>query len=69
MNELPSVALTQRFLFMCEAYGSQRLVVRIVAAGRSAGVSGLPTDHDWTASDADQMRAAVDYLQHKCGAR
>ena len=69
MNELPSVALTQRFLLMCEAYGSQRLVVRTVAAGRSAGVSGLPAGDDWTAWDDDQMRAAVDYLQHKCGAR
>ena len=57
MNELPSVALTPRFLLMCEACGSQRLVVGIVAAGRNAGVAGLPAGDDWTARDADRMRA------------
>ncbi len=37
----------------------------MVAGGRSAGVSGLPTSDDWTAWDADEMRAAVDYLERQ----
>ena len=41
MNELPSVALTRRFLALCEQYGSQRLAVQVVAVGRSTGVEGL----------------------------
>jgi len=69
MNELPSVALTAQFLRLCEDHGSQRLVVRIVAVGRDTGVSGLPESDDWTTWDADQMRAAVDYLRHKRGER
>ena len=69
VKELPSVALTQRFLTLCEDYGSQRLAVRMIASGRNAGVSGLPATDDWTEWDADQMRAAVDYLQHKRGVR
>ena len=63
MNELPSVALTQRFLALCQYHGSQRLAVRLVAVGRDTGVSGLPAGDDWTAWDAQQMRAAVDYLE------
>ena len=63
MNELPSVALTQRFLSLCEQHGSQRLAVRLVGMGRSAGIPGLPASDDWTAWDAEQMRAAVDYLE------
>lgn len=63
MGELPPVMLTQRFLRLCEHHGSQRLAVRIVAVGRSIGVSGLPVSDDWTAWDADDMRAAVDYLE------
>ena len=62
MNEIPSVALTQRFLAECEHHGSQRLAVRLVAIGRNAGLPGLPPSNDWTEWDADQMRAAVDYL-------
>ena len=54
MNELPSVALTQRFLALCEHYGSQRLTVRLVAVGRSTGVPGLPAGDDWTAWDAEE---------------
>lgn len=69
LNELPSVALTQRFLSLCEDYGSQRLVVRLVASGRNAGVPGLPETDDWTAWDADQMRAAVEHLERKRGVR
>ena len=69
VKELPSVALTQRFLTLCEDYGSQGLAVRMIASDRNAGVSGLPATDDWTAWDADQMRAAVDYLQHKRGVR
>ena len=48
MHELPSVALTQQFLRLCEQYGSQRLAIRIVAVGRATGVAGLPTSDDWT---------------------
>ena len=68
VNELPSVALTTKFLGLCEQYGAERLAVRIVAAGRSAGVPGLPEDDDWTAWNADEMRAAVEHLQRKRGA-
>ena len=63
MNELPSVALTQRFLALCEHHGSQRLAVRLVAIARDTGVPGLPPDDDWTACDAGEMRAVVEYLQ------
>ena len=69
MNELPSVALTEQFLRLCEDYGSQRLVVRIVAVGRDTGVSGLPASDGWTTWDRNEMRAAVDYLRHKRGER
>ena len=63
MNELPSVALTQRFLAQCQHHGSQRLAVRLVAVGRGTGVPGLPPGDDWTAWDAEEMRAAVEYLE------
>ena len=49
MNELPSVALTRRFLALGEDHGSERLAVRLVAVGRSTGVPGLPAGDDWTA--------------------
>ena len=45
-----------------------RPAVRIVAAGRSTGVAGFPEDDDWTAWNADEMRAAVEHLQRKRGA-
>ena len=63
MNELPSVALTTRFLALCEHHGSQQLVVRLVAVGRSSGVPGLPAGNDWTAWDREEMRAAIEYLE------
>ena len=63
MNELPSVALTQRFLAQCQHHGSQRLAVRLVAVGRGTGVPGIPPGDDWTAWDAEEMRAAVEYLE------
>ena len=66
-GELPSVALTARFLALCQQYGSERLAVRIVAAGRSTGVPGLPEDDDSTTWDAGEMRAAVEHLQRKRG--
>ena len=69
VNELPSVALTTKFLSLCEQYGSERLAVRIVIAGHSAGVPGLPDNDDWTAWNADEMRAAVEHLQRKRGGR
>ena len=63
MNALPSVALTERFLTLCQEHGSEQLAVSMVAAGRTTGVSGLPESDDWTAWDADEMRAAVEYLE------
>ena len=66
-NELPSVALTTRFLVLCRQYGSEQLAVSIVAAGRSTGVPGLPQSNDWTAWNASEMRAAVEHLQRKLG--
>lgn len=68
VNELPSVALTTKFLALCEQYGSEHLAERIVIAGRDAGVSGLPENDDWTAWHADEMGAAVERLQRKRGA-
>ena len=65
MNELPSVALTEQFLRLCEQYGSQRLAVKIVAVGRDTGEAGLPPSDDWTSWDAHEMRAAVQYLRRK----
>ena len=67
MNELPSVALTTKFLELGQEYGSEQLAVRIVAAGRSTGVPGLPHSNDWTAWNADEMRTAVEHLRHKLG--
>ena len=64
-GELPSVALTQRFLAQCEHHGSKRFAVRLVAVGRSTGVSGLPDSDDWTAWDAKEMRSAVEYLERQ----
>ena len=64
-GELPSVGLTTRFLALCQDYGSERLAVSVVAAGRSTGVGGLPESDDSTTWDATQMRAAVEYLEHK----
>ncbi len=67
MNELPSVALTRRFLVLCEQYGSERLAVQVVAVGRSTGVEGLAAGDDWHTWDAGEMQAAVDYLRRKRG--
>ena len=63
MNELPSVAMTRRFLSECQRHGSERLAVRLVVLGQRAGVPGLPASADWAEWDADQMRAVVDYLE------
>ena len=65
VGELPSVPLMRRFLALCQDYGSERLAVRVVAVGRSTGVSGLPESDDPTAWDADEMRAAVEYLERR----
>ena len=68
--ELPTAVLAERFLSLCEDYGSQRLVVDMIAAARSTGVRPqLPESDDWTTWDADHMRAAIDYLQQKRGVR
>ena len=56
-------AITMRFLDLCDHYGSQRAIVGLVAAGRKVGVSGLPGHADWPAWDADEMQAAVKYLE------
>ena len=69
MGELPSVALTRRFLALCQDYGAERLAVGIVAVGRSTGVEKLPESNDWTTWDAEQMRAAVEYLERKRSTR
>ena len=66
-NELPSVAITARFLDLCKHYGAERLAVRIVAAGRTAGVAGLPQHDEWADWNAGEMRAAVEYLERQCG--
>lgn len=63
MKELPSVALTRRFLAQCKEQGSESLAVGLVAAARSTGLTGLPASDDWMKWDADEMRAAVDYLE------
>ena len=68
-EERPSVALTVRFLALCQQYGSEQLAVSIVAAGRSAGAPGLPQSNDWTAWNAGEMRAAIEHLQRKRGTR
>ena len=68
-NALPSVAMTARFLALCDAYGSQQLAVHIVAAGRTSGVAGLPARNDWPEWNAVEMRTAVEYLEHKRGMR
>ena len=66
-HDLPSVGLTTRFLSLCQRYGSEQLAVRIVAAGRSTGIAGLPPNNDWKTWNAHEMRAAVEHLQHKLG--
>lgn len=68
VNELPSVALTTTFLELCQQHGSEQLAVSIVGAGRSTGLPGLPQSDDWTAWNADEMRAAVEHLRRKLGA-
>ena len=69
VHELPSVALTTRFLALCQEYDAERLAVRSVAAGRNTGTPGLPHSDNWTAWDADEMRAGADYLERKHGGR
>ena len=59
VDELPSGALTTRFLALRQEYGAKRLVVRVAAAGRSAGARGLTQSDDWTVWNADELRAAA----------
>ena len=66
-SDIPSTAMSTRFLRLCDAYGAQRLAVHIVSAGRAAGVPGLPATDDWAEWSAKEMRAAVKYLEHKRG--
>lgn len=68
-NDLPSVAMTARFLALCDHYGAQRLAIRIVATGRAAGVERLPQHDEWPQWNAGEMRAAVEYLERQCGRR
>ena len=69
MGELPPVALTRRFLALCQDYGAERLAIGVVAVGRSTGVEKLPESNDWTTWDAEQMLAAVEYLERKRSTR
>lgn len=47
-NELPCVVLTTKFPALCQRHGSEQLAIRIVAAGRCAGVrSGDGPRPDW----------------------
>ena len=66
---LPSVAMTARFLGLCDAFGAEKLAVRIVRIGRTSGVAGLPATDNWPEWDAKEMRAAVEYLETKRGRR
>ena len=68
-GDLPSVAITARFLALCDHYGAQRLAIHIVAAGRSAGVPGLPQHDRWAEWNAGEMRAAVEHLERQCARR
>ena len=68
-NTLPSVAITARFLSLCEHYGAERLAMNIIASGRSAGVPGLPQHNRWAEWNAGEMRTAVDYLERQCARR
>ena len=63
VNEFPPLPLMQRFLDLCEEYGSERLAVRLVVVGRSTGLLTLPASDDWTTWTADEMREAVEYLE------
>lgn len=65
-DALPSVETTQKFLTLCEQYGSHHAAVAAVARGRRGGVAGLPVRDDWQAWNAAEMRAAVEYL-HAAG--
>ena len=64
-GELPSVALTRRFLALCRDYGSERVVVGMVATGRSHRGGRLPESDDWTVWDAEQMQAAVEHVERQ----
>ena len=68
VNERPSVTLTTKFLARCQDYGSERLAVQIVAAGRSAGAAGLP-ERETTGRTGTPTRceAAVAQLPRKRG--
>ena len=68
-NELPSVAMTARFLALCDHYGAERLAIRIVATGRNTGVDRLPQHDNWPDWNSREMRAAVEYLERQCGTR
>ena len=65
-DALPSVETTQKFLALCEQYGSHEAAVAAMARGRRSGVAGLPLSDDWPAWNAAEMRAVVDYL-HAAG--
>ena len=65
-DALPSVETTQKFLALCEQYGSDDAAVAAVARGRRGGVAELPVRDDWPAWNAAEMLAAVEYL-HAAG--
>ena len=61
---LPSVETTMMFLALCDQYGSHKAAIAAVARGRRAGVCGLPERDAWPEWNAEEMRAAVEYLQN-----
>ena len=67
-DTLPSVETAMRFLGLCERYGSEESAVVAVVRGRRAGVRGSPCRDDWPASNAAEMRAAVDSLEQAVAA-
>ena len=56
--------MTMKFLALCDLFGSQEAAVGTIAMGRQHGVAGLPEQDDWTAWNADELCAAVNYLQN-----
>ena len=68
-HALPSVDTTMMFLSLCDQYGSHEAAIAAVARGRRAGVCGLPERDAWPEWDAEEMRAAVEYLQNAAAVR
>ena len=65
-SNVPPPRLTLAFLHWCDILGSQKAATDRVAIGREAGVLGLPAQGDWSEWEADEMSAAVVYLDRWC---